>query len=51
MGSTTRRGRDSLVRYRAALEFVGLTDEERTVLRAQVERAADSSRDDAELVG
>jgi hypothetical protein len=44
-------GENSLVRYRAALEFVGLTDEERTVLRAQVERAADSSRDDAELVG
>ena len=44
-------GEDSLVRYRAALEFVGLTDEERTALRAQVERAADASRDDAELVG
>jgi len=44
-------GEDSLVRYRAALEFVGLTDEERTALRAQVERAAGASRDDAELVG
>ena len=44
-------GEDGLVRYRAALEFVGLTDEERAALRAQVERAADASRDDAELVG
>ena len=44
-------GEDSLVRYRAALEFVGLTDEERAALRAQVERAAGASRDDAELVG
>jgi hypothetical protein len=44
-------GEDSLVRYRAALEFVGLTDEERTALRAQVERAADAGSDDAELVG
>jgi PilZ domain len=44
-------GEDSLVRYRAALEFVGLTDEERTALRAQVERAANASRDDTELAG
>jgi len=44
-------GEDSLVRYRAALEFVGLTDEERTALRAQVERAASASHDDTELAG
>jgi hypothetical protein len=44
-------GEDSLVRYRAALEFVGLTDEERTALRAQVERAANASHDDTELAG
>ena len=44
-------GEDSLVRYRAALEFVGLTDEERTALRTQVERAANASHDDTELAG
>jgi hypothetical protein len=44
-------GEESLVRYRAALEFVGLTDDERAALRAQVDRAADAGSDDAELVG
>jgi hypothetical protein len=42
---------EGLVRYRAALEFVGLTDEERAALRAQVDRAANASRDDAEVAG
>ena len=44
-------GEDGLVRYRAALEFVGLTDEERTALRTQVERAANASHGDTELAG
>ena len=44
-------GEESVVRYRAALEFVGLTDEERTALRAQVEAGGSPSRDDAELAG
>jgi PilZ domain-containing protein len=30
-------GEESLVRYRSALEFVGLTDEERAALRAHLE--------------
>ena len=44
-------GEESVVRYRAALEFVGLTDEERAALRAQVEAGGSPSHDDAELAG
>ena len=44
-------GEESLVRYRSALEFVGLTEEERAVLRAQLEAGSGGARDDAELAG
>ena len=44
-----RAGEESVVRYRAALEFVGLSDEERAAVRAQIEGEAEGRRDDAEL--
>ena len=44
-------GEESVVRYRAALEFVGLTAEERATLRAQLEAGGSASREDAELAG
>ena len=44
-------GEESVVRYRAALEFVGLTDAERAALRAQLEPGGSASREDAELAG
>jgi hypothetical protein len=44
-------GEESVVRYRAALEFVGLTDAERAALRAQLEAGGSASREDAELAG
>lgn len=44
-------GEESAVRYRAALEFVGLTEEERAVLRAQVQDGAGPGGEDAELAG
>ena len=42
-------GEESVVRYRAALEFVGLSDEERAAVRAQIEGGPEGRRDDAEL--
>ena len=44
-------GEESVVRYRAALEFVGLTDEERAALRAQLEGGTAGERANAELAG
>jgi hypothetical protein len=44
-------GEESVVRYRAALEFVGLTDEERAALRAHLEAGTGGNREDAELAG
>jgi PilZ domain len=44
-------GEESVVRYRAALEFVGLTDAERAALRAQLEAGGSAGREDAELAG
>ena len=44
-------GEESVVRYRAALEFVSLTDEERAALRAQLEERAGGEREDAEMAG
>ena len=44
-------GEESAVRYRAALEFIGLSDEERAALRAEVEGGAGRDRADAELAG
>ena len=44
-------GEESVVRYRAALEFVGLSDEERAALRAQLEGGPGVKRDDAEPDG
>ena len=44
-------GEESVVRYRAALEFVGLSDEERAALRAQLEGGTGGEREDAELAG
>jgi hypothetical protein len=44
-------GEESVVRYRAALEFVGLSDEERAALRAQLEGGPGGRRDDADLGG
>ena len=44
-------GEESVVRYRSALEFVGLTEEERAALRAQLEAGAGGGHEDAELAG
>ena len=44
-------GEESLVRYRAALEFVSLSDEERTALRAHLGAVAGGRREDTELAG
>ena len=44
-------GEESLVRYRSALEFVGLTEEERAALRAQLEARTGGDHEDAELAG
>ncbi len=41
-------GEESVVRYRAALEFVGLSDEERAALRAHLEGGPRERRDDTE---
>ena len=42
-------GEESVVRYRAALEFVGLSDEERAAVRAQLEGGPGGRHDDPEL--
>ena len=44
-------GEESVVRYRAALEFVSLSDEERTALRAHLGAVAGGRREDTELAG
>jgi hypothetical protein len=44
-------GEESAVRYRAALEFIGLSDEERAALRAEVEGGAGRDHADTELAG
>jgi PilZ domain-containing protein len=44
-------GEESVVRYRAALEFVSLSDEERAALRARLGGVAGKDREDTELAG
>jgi hypothetical protein len=44
-------GDESLVRYRAALEFVGLTDEERAALRGHLEAGGRREDLDVDLGG
>jgi hypothetical protein len=44
-------GEESVVRYRAALEFVSLSDEERAALRARLDGVAGGDREDTELAG
>ena len=44
-------GEESRVRYRAALEFVGLTDEERAALRSHLESGVRREDLDADLGG
>jgi hypothetical protein len=52
-GFDREAGEESVVRYRAALEFVGLTEEERAALRAHLDDgpAARGQDRDAELGG